>query len=295
MPAGFIAIGGLLGVGGAGLAAGIVGFAASAVVGAAIGGLTSAVMGGDIGKGMLFGAIGGVVVGGIGGQAISGLFGGAAEIGGGVASTGLSYTPGGIATIGGEAAAAATTTGVTEAATMGVGMSVAKDIGIAVAPELVKAVGAGILAGQDDGEAKPVAQTRSVGGGGSGGGGGGPSIGDELALQAAKDKALMDRLNREGEIGNTQISLKSDAAMAETAQDYKLQKEHSAFEFNQAWNKQKDTALGASKSQYQSGEDAYEAVVAAQKARGDQGTGRENSQIYPDQALQEMPPEEAMG
>ena len=275
---GFTAIGGMAlfsGIAGA-IGTFATGVVVSAVVGAAVGGIASAVMGGDIGKGMLFGAIGGVVTGGIAGGQISSLFTGAAPTG--TAGTGMTYGgQGTIASIGGSSpttAVATTTTG--SGAESG---SFVKDMALAMAPEAVKAVGAGMLAGADKkGQATPQKQTAVRSGGGGGGGSSGPSLADQLALMEAEDKGKMARLIKEGEIGDRQIGLKSEAAIKEMSKDYALAKDKSAFEFGQEWDKQKATAAGAAASEYQTGAAAYEAVLAAQKARGDAGSGRENTQ-----------------
>ena len=285
---GFAAIGGMAifsGMAGA-IGAMATGIVVSAVVGAAVGGLVSAVTGGDIGKGMLFGAIGGVVTGGIAGQGISSLFTGAQPL---VSGATVGTSQGSATFIGaGESGTFLTQTAAAPVAKAGLSAtgSIVKDIAVASAPELIKGIGAGILAGRQQELEAPKQPKISAGrSGGGGGGGGGPSLEDQLALQAAQDEAAMARLLAEGKIGDRQIGLKSDSALKEMGKEYELAKDKSAFEHGQAWDKQKATAAGAAATEYQSGEGAYEAVVAAQKARGDQGTGRENSQIYPDTAL----------
>ena len=292
MPAGFAAIGtiglfsGMAGAIGT-IATGVI---VSAVVGAAIGGISAAVMGGDIGKGMLFGAIGGVVTGGIAGEGIAGMFTGAETIGttaaGEIAKAPVGSSmiePGtGFIAESGIVEGATTTVPTPAGPTTG---SWVKDIAVASAPEVIKGIGQGILAGQkEQPKAKSVSAPR---GGGGGGGGGGLGLDEQLAIQAAKDKAAMERLLAEGKIGSEQIELKSDMALKEMGEEYKLAKDKSAFEHEQAWDKQKATAAAAARAGYQSGAGAYEAVLAAQEGRGDPGTGRENTAQQPpmEQAL----------
>ena len=228
---GFAAIGGMAifsGMAGA-IGAMATGIVVSAVVGAAVGGLVSAVTGGDIGKGMLFGAVGGVVTGGIAGQGISSLFTGAQPL---VSGATVGTSQGSATFIGaGESGTFLTqATAGTAAKTAGLSPtgSIVKDIAVASAPELIKGIGAGILAGRQQELEAPKQPKISAGrSGGGGGGGGGPSLEDQLALQAAQDEAAMARLLAEGKIGDRQIGLKSDSALKEMGKEYELAKDKS--------------------------------------------------------------------
>ena len=288
---GFAAIG--MAVGLSGIGATIGGIAISAAIGAAIGGLSAAVMGGDIGKGMLFGAVGGVVTGGIAGGAIVqglgvsamdagtasiGMMGSAGEaVGGfghGLATTGLSSTASAANTAGGLVFGGSMKGNLlTEAVKAGTG-------------PLVKGVGAALLAEDDPGidiENREDVQQHEKdlmsmkGGSGGGSGGHAPNYTREVArINAA---AAMGRLKHQTAAHTADIKLEGGQSRLTQAQQYKLANQNEAAKFGRTWDKQKASAATAGDQVYQSGAGAYDAVLAAQEARGDAGSGRENSAL----------------
>ena len=290
---GFAAIG--MAVGLSGIGATIGGIAISAAIGAAIGGLSAAVMGGDIGKGMLFGAVGGVVTGGIAGGAIVqglgvsamdagtasiGMMGSAGEaVGGfghGLATTGLSSTAQAANTAGGLVFGGSMKGNLlTEAVKAGTG-------------PLVKGVGAALLAEDDPGidienredvqaHDREMAKLTSSLRGGGGSSGHAPNYTREVARINAE--AAMGRLKHQTAAHTADIKLEGGQSRLTQAQQYKLANQNEQAKFGREWDKPKASAATAGDQVYQSGAGAYDAVLAAQQARGDTGSGRENSAL----------------
>lgn len=294
MPAGFAAIGGAALFGGLqGAAAIVTGIAVSAVVGAAIGGLTAAVMGGDIGKGMLFGAVGGVVTGGLAGGSIMNGLGLSSSAGNSIGTISMGsadavYTSAGgqlmgsLGEQGGVAAIsqAATATGpkvfgggsIIGKMFEGSGGALISGVGAAFAPEPEMPFGQtkeGVLGHRE--HEKEMAKLAASLRGGGGGGGGGSDV-PYMELERLKQKGALNQIAAEAAEQRKALQIQGSQKMQLTDKEYKLANQNAQAEWDRGMGKLRDAAGAGAGQQYQSGEGAYEQVLAAQRARGQQQT-----------------------